>query len=282
MPINSPPPKYSLGLAAGPRHLASCGSLAMTQAQMRDTRDALKFTRMCKYWKVNRCHLGAECNFAHDEGDLRDQPDLVSTQLCFQFARKGFCKNGEACTFAHGKGELRRLAKTGKSGRAPDPKKVSKRHGSDNRPANSTMGCVGKLLSATALEADPKLTLTMATAALTFRPPPGLESSGDASPISPPPGLPMFVVAEPQLPSAFGVTLRDGLESSHRKLLLKQSSNDGLAHDLPLRLDATVSAKRDADAGSDLGTESAASTAYPSDRSEPASPKCPKAEPFWL
>ncbi|CAE7528285.1 Zfp36 [Symbiodinium natans] len=251
----------------------------MTQAQMRDTRDALKFTRMCKYWKVNRCHLGAECNFAHDEGELRDQPDLVSTQLCFQFARKGFCKNGEACTFAHGKGELRRLAKAGKSGHAaPDHKKVSKRHGSDNRPANSTMGCVGKLLSATALEADPKLTLTMATAALTFRPPPGLESSGDASPISPPPGLPMFVVAEPQLPSAFGVTLRDGLESSHRKLLLKQSSNDGLAHELPLRLDATVLAKRDAD----VGTESASTawlSGYSSDSSEPSSPK---QGPFWL
>ena len=252
---------------------------------MRDTREALKFTRMCKYWKVNRCHLGAGCNFAHDEGDLRDQPDLVSTQLCFQFARKGFCKNGEACTFAHGKGELRRLAKTGKSGHgAPDPKKIAKRRGAGNRPVNSTIGCAGKLPSATALEADPKQTLTMATPALTvdsltFRPPPGLESLGDASPISPPPGLPMFVVAEPQLPSAFGVTLRDGLESSHRKLLLKQSSNDGLAHDLLLRLDATVSAKRDADVGSDLGTESAASTAYPSDRSEPASPK---AEAFWL
>ena len=64
---------------------------------------------MCKYWSNNRCNMGANCNFAHDERELRAQPDLLATRLCFQFSRKGQCKNGDACKYAHGKTELRRM-----------------------------------------------------------------------------------------------------------------------------------------------------------------------------
>ena len=105
---------------------------------MKDTRQVLKFTRMCKYWNTNRCNLGAECSFAHSESELRDQPDLVSTQLCFQFARKGVCKNGEACKFAHGKSELRRFPKTGKQGNESEHEKVNKRRG-EGKQTGSTV-----------------------------------------------------------------------------------------------------------------------------------------------
>jgi hypothetical protein len=72
-----------------------------------ETRDALKFTRMCKFWHSRRCHMGNECTFAHTSAELRDAPSLVRTELCYQFRSKGQCSKGAACTFAHGKEELR-------------------------------------------------------------------------------------------------------------------------------------------------------------------------------
>eukprot|EP00913_Durusdinium_trenchii_P033970 g31797.t1 len=79
------------------------------QQQQQQHSETLRFTRMCKYWSNNKCNMGANCNFAHDQRELRAQPDLVATRLCFQFSRKGQCKNGDACKYAHGKSELRRL-----------------------------------------------------------------------------------------------------------------------------------------------------------------------------
>ena len=71
-----------------------------------ETRNALKFTRMCKYWDARRCYDGNQCTFAHTSAELRGAPSLVRTQLCYQF-RKGQCSRGAACTFAHGQEELR-------------------------------------------------------------------------------------------------------------------------------------------------------------------------------
>ena len=71
-----------------------------------ETRNALKFTKMCKYWDARRCFDGNQCTFAHTSAELRDAPSLVRTQLCYQF-RKGQCSRGAACTFAHGQEELR-------------------------------------------------------------------------------------------------------------------------------------------------------------------------------
>ena len=238
---------------------------------MKETREVLKFTRMCKYWKVNRCHLGADCNFAHTESELRDQPDLVSTQLCFQFARKGTCKNGEACTFAHGKSELRRLQKKGKVGReSAEPKKVS---------IGSSVGPFVHARSSTTSLPGVIPALTVDTT-LNFRAPPGLECSEEASPINPPPGLGM--VAQP-VPNAFAAMLRESLENSHRKPLLKHASHshDCLLQELPLQLDAKVPANKEWD----LGADSVASTVWLSgysSGSEPAEPASPVGGPFWL
>ena len=248
---------------------------------MKDTRDSLKFTRMCKYWKINRCNLGDDCNFAHTDLELRDQPDLVSTRLCFQFARKGMCKHGEACTFAHGRSELRRLPKTGKIERgSAEPKKVSHQigHGQETPLNIASLAALSSVASTTGERLGSRLTSIpplSVDAALAFRPPPGLGMK-EASLLSPPPGLSSFA-AEPTL---FAAMLWEGLESSHRKPLLKQSSGDGLVSELPLSLDTSgISTNSDAEAG----TESVATTAwpsgYPSDTSEPASPKSVS---FWL
>eukprot|EP00437_Effrenium_voratum_P014771 CAMPEP_0181461928 /NCGR_PEP_ID=MMETSP1110-20121109/34129_1 /TAXON_ID=174948 /ORGANISM="Symbiodinium sp., Strain CCMP421" /LENGTH=227 /DNA_ID=CAMNT_0023586565 /DNA_START=53 /DNA_END=736 /DNA_ORIENTATION=+ len=227
----------------------------MTEAQMKETREVLKFTRMCKYWKVNRCHLGADCNFAHTESQLRDQPDLVSTQLCFQFARKGTCKNGEACTFAHGKSELRRLQKKGKAAReSAEPKKVPIRVAGEQQIGST----VGPFVHAGPLTVPGVIPAMTVDTTLNFRAPPGLECSEEASPISPPPGLGML--AQP-VPNTFAAMLREGLESSHRKPLLKHAS---YSHDSLFQSDST------------------ASTGYVSDTSEPSTPLIALTGPMWL
>ena len=71
-----------------------------------EMRNALKFTRMCKYWSSKRCVMGDDCNFAHSTKELR-VADLTATQLCYAFSRTGRCSKGDTCTFAHGQKELR-------------------------------------------------------------------------------------------------------------------------------------------------------------------------------
>ena len=246
-------------------------------AQMKETREVLKFTRMCKYWKVNRCHLGADCNFAHTESELRDQPDLVSTQLCFQFARKGTCKNGEACTFAHGKSELRRLQKKGKAAReSAEPKKVPIRVAGEQQIGST----VGPFVHAGPLTVPGVIPAMTVDTTLNFRAPPGLECSEEAGPISPPPGLGML--AQP-VPNTFAAMLREGLESSHRKPLLKHASysRDCLLQELPLQLDARVPANKEWDLGADSVASTVWVSGYSSD-SECAEPASPVGGPFWL
>ncbi|OLP92237.1 hypothetical protein AK812_SmicGene25988 [Symbiodinium microadriaticum] len=248
-----------------------------SMAQMKETREVLKFTRMCKYWKVNRCHLGADCNFAHTESELRDQPDLVSTQLCFQFARKGTCKNGEACTFAHGKSELRRLQKKGKAAReSAEPKKVPIRVAGEQQIGST----VGPFVHAGPLTVPGVIPAMTVDTTLNFRAPPGLECSEEAGPISPPPGLGML--AQP-VPNTFAAMLREGLESSHRKPLLKHASysRDCLLQELPLQLDARVPANKEWDLGADSVASTVWVSGYSSD-SECAEPASPVGGPFWL
>mmetsp|Transcript_22101 Transcript_22101/g.36492 ORF Transcript_22101/g.36492 Transcript_22101/m.36492 type:complete len:116 (+) Transcript_22101:70-417(+) len=74
-----------------------------------ETRNTLKFTQMCRYFRSNRCHMGNQCNFAHSSEELRKPPSLVGTKLCFQFSAKGQCSKGAACNFAHGKEELQSM-----------------------------------------------------------------------------------------------------------------------------------------------------------------------------
>mmetsp|Transcript_49975 Transcript_49975/g.93500 ORF Transcript_49975/g.93500 Transcript_49975/m.93500 type:complete len:231 (+) Transcript_49975:71-763(+) len=61
-----------------------------------DAKDAVKFTRMCKFWKTNECKLGADCTFAHSSSELRPSP-----KPCFDFVKNGFCSRGQACRFVH-------------------------------------------------------------------------------------------------------------------------------------------------------------------------------------
>ena len=125
---------------------------AMTTPQVRDS---LKYTRICKYYGLNKCKLGKDCNFAHSELELRGQPDLVQTRLCFQYSSKGRCKNGENCKFAHGRSQLRSLPQARSRTDEMQPMKVK-------------LGNVG-LPVVTSLGASPQK-----IAPISFRPPPGL------------------------------------------------------------------------------------------------------------
>mmetsp|Transcript_32384 Transcript_32384/g.60968 ORF Transcript_32384/g.60968 Transcript_32384/m.60968 type:complete len:238 (+) Transcript_32384:67-780(+) len=237
----------------------------MTATQMKETRDALKFTRLCKYWSANRCNLGADCNFAHSEHELRNQPDLVSTRLCFQFARKGVCKNGEACTFAHGKTELRRLPKTGKNaknggaGRSqelvnaqppaasvpPQLKTATPDFQMQPKMMNLQDGAPRKIaIPLSGLSLDASL----------IRPPPGLESPGELSPARLPlPGLSLF----------------DDFAPSKEEFRFR----------LPLDIPKRVVSAPETDPKAEMGTESASTVFSGSDVSEPASPT---SDTFWL
>ena len=234
---------------------------------MKDNKDALKFTRMCKYWKANRCHLGAECSFAHSDLQLRDQPDLVATQLCYQFTRKGLCKNGESCKFAHGRSELRRVPKASKSDcQSPKPHKTLNA-GQDLGYAKSpttlpTSDVFGSVSMPTVMAPlDPAFS---ALGLRNFRPPPGLEGAWETSKAAGLPGPSM-----PTQPERVVKKLRN----------LRSFSQEALA-DMPLVLECPKPRKnRDLE-----GTESVASastawlSALPSE-SEPASPTIGS---FWL
>ena len=99
-------------------------SLVLSSMTTVETRTALRFTKMCKYWKSKRCMMGDECNFAHSKSELKEQPDLVATQLCYQFSAKGMCSKGASCTFAHGRSELRPLREREGSPKDSEPMKV--------------------------------------------------------------------------------------------------------------------------------------------------------------
>lgn len=62
-------------------------------------------TRMCAFYKKNKCALASECPFAHDPRELQPVPDLAKTKLCYNFFRQQ-C-NDSRCKFAHGYSELR-------------------------------------------------------------------------------------------------------------------------------------------------------------------------------
>ena len=67
--------------------------VAMPKAE---AKNAVKFTRMCKFWKTNECKMGADCTFAHATSELRPSP-----KPCFDFVKNGFCARGQGCRFVH-------------------------------------------------------------------------------------------------------------------------------------------------------------------------------------
>ena len=67
--------------------------VAMPKAE---AKNAVKFTRMCKFWKTNECKMGADCTFAHSSTELRPSP-----KPCFDFVKNGCCARGQSCRFVH-------------------------------------------------------------------------------------------------------------------------------------------------------------------------------------
>lgn len=68
-------------------------------------REQFHKTRMCVFYRKNKCFLGSSCPFAHNKQELQPAPDLAKTKLCFNFFRRK-C-NDTKCKFAHGYQELR-------------------------------------------------------------------------------------------------------------------------------------------------------------------------------
>jgi len=62
-------------------------------------------TKLCVFYKKNKCALGSSCPFAHSKDELQAPPDLAKTKLCYNFFRRK-CKDTR-CKFAHGYEELR-------------------------------------------------------------------------------------------------------------------------------------------------------------------------------
>ena len=61
-----------------------------------EAKNAVKYTRMCKFWRTNECKSGEDCTFAHSTAELRASP-----KPCFGFVKNGFCARGEGCRFVH-------------------------------------------------------------------------------------------------------------------------------------------------------------------------------------
>jgi len=78
---------------------------AASKQQSQHIKGQLRKTKMCVFFKKNKCALGQDCPFAHAREELQVTPDLSKTKLCYNYFRSR-CFNGN-CRFAHGYEELR-------------------------------------------------------------------------------------------------------------------------------------------------------------------------------
>jgi len=83
-----------------PRAVNSANSLLSPQC-----REQFHKTKLCAFFKKNRCEMGVHCPFAHSQEEFMPAPDLAKTKLCYSF----FCNkcSDPQCKFAHGFQELR-------------------------------------------------------------------------------------------------------------------------------------------------------------------------------
>ena len=152
------------------------------QMTTQETRNTLKFTKMCKYWKSKRCTMGDACNFAHSSQEIRHAPSLVATQLCFQFSAKGMCSKGEACTFAHSKEELQPMPLEAieapkRPAKAPKEHKKSHPKIKVHSPAQDPLSQMQLLQMKLFQLADLQQSVPVPSVPFVpFRPPPGLEA----------------------------------------------------------------------------------------------------------
>mmetsp|Transcript_59508 Transcript_59508/g.129152 ORF Transcript_59508/g.129152 Transcript_59508/m.129152 type:complete len:403 (+) Transcript_59508:97-1305(+) len=68
-------------------------------------RSQFRKTKLCSFFKKNRCVLDRDCPFAHTSEELKLAPDLTKTKLCYNYFRQR-CFDPK-CNYAHGYGELR-------------------------------------------------------------------------------------------------------------------------------------------------------------------------------
>jgi len=63
-------------------------------------------TSICRWYRLGKCTLGANCRFAHGPEEQRGPPDLRGTALCPVLMTYGQCHKVR-CGYAHSKEELR-------------------------------------------------------------------------------------------------------------------------------------------------------------------------------
>lgn len=79
-------------------------------------------TKMCKFFIMNACTRGDQCQYAHNKEQLIPLPDLSCTKLCPELINTGECSDPR-CTFAHSRSELRPAS--GAQGRKPAKQRIA-------------------------------------------------------------------------------------------------------------------------------------------------------------
>jgi len=91
------------------------GAYAMLDAKLSpQIREQFHKTKLCLFYKKNRCSQGPSCPFAHSKDEQQPPPDLFKTKLCYDYFRYK-CTNPD-CRFAHGHAELRATSQVYKTG----------------------------------------------------------------------------------------------------------------------------------------------------------------------
>ncbi|CAE7676163.1 unnamed protein product [Symbiodinium sp. CCMP2456] len=259
-----------------------------------EAKNAVKFTRMCKFWKTNECKMGADCTFAHATSELRPSP-----KPCFDFVKNGFCARGQGCRFVH---EVVEMTTTDKF--------VEVQHSTVNRGETAIAPVLATYSMPPSISAQVHMAaqLTAAQQMQQFSgTPPGpvcaqtnprmlglgalMEPSARPKPnpcLRPPPGLECFVPAVPAVPAPPGLLVVPEVTAPKTGLQRTADSRRSSLNDISLGLECVKLpiSKADMEGADDatVATQSFTSTmclsTTPSSFSEVESPSKPTS--FWL